>query len=683
MSQKSFTTTTSFIISSDESLNKLLSSSQSATDCSNANQTGSMHLIQTNGLHGSARGSATSMTNDMSSSNNPLINSNKLQPSTLDHTCMSTAYPQMNQNSYSPPDPSVGGEKQHTQPVENIQRSHHQQNETYETVPMIYGSFESNNQSQKSVLDNIPSSGNYRVGAESQQNSMTNIENLNNSNSRPTLNDSCVPLSQYKIDHYSKDCYGSIYAGHSTYSTTRNSFVEANTQVINNDGDRKSKFESHRNDLDVCPLIPMNVKSMLLNGVPDREVIRNWLASIKCEEYLKNFVDHGYDMRTLTKMTPQDLTAIGCKSPAVRKKLLIEIKKLNIDDNIPTTRPESLEKWLSSLRLVEYYPGLCREGYETVDKVCTLTWEDLEEIGIVKLGHQKRLLMGIDKLKKSKLQQEETRSDQSIYDVHPNHRVTLNPENRMSTLSRSTSRSGFFQTRSGANLDRRGLPVATVVPALKHITNPPISSDVTLHTSTTHDSIINSKAINRLSTCSLNFPERQPPSAETLSRLNNYATLKRPPLPPTRKDSHRVPQDSNELLNKDVNNYNSSIYSNTGKGTFSQPMSVISTTSTLRTPKLGTLTATTNKMLTLGGHMTSVNSNQATIRSVMPVREAPLPPITNGHTTTVDRIEEESPLQMSIDSYSGTTTITDTTSLGSQQIGPQEFPPPPPPSSYK
>ena len=43
-------------------------------------------------------------------------------------------------------------------------------------------------------------------------------------------------------------------------------------------------------------------------------------------------------------------------------------------------------EWLHLLRLEEYYETLCEQGYDSVDKVTELTWEDLEEIGIQKLG---------------------------------------------------------------------------------------------------------------------------------------------------------------------------------------------------------------------------------------------------------------------------------------------------------
>lgn len=59
----------------------------------------------------------------------------------------------------------------------------------------------------------------------------------------------------------------------------------------------------------------------------------------------------------------------------------------------------SLEEWLSLLRLEEYLPAFLEQNYQTVDDVAQLTWEDLEEFGIVKLGHQKKIMLAIKRIK--------------------------------------------------------------------------------------------------------------------------------------------------------------------------------------------------------------------------------------------------------------------------------------------
>lgn len=43
--------------------------------------------------------------------------------------------------------------------------------------------------------------------------------------------------------------------------------------------------------------------------------------------------------------------------------------------------------------------SLFAQGYATVRDVAQLPWEDMEDIGIVKLGHQKKLLLAIKRVK--------------------------------------------------------------------------------------------------------------------------------------------------------------------------------------------------------------------------------------------------------------------------------------------
>uniref|UniRef100_A0A2R5LJP5 SAM domain-containing protein n=1 Tax=Ornithodoros turicata TaxID=34597 RepID=A0A2R5LJP5_9ACAR len=150
---------------------------------------------------------------------------------------------------------------------------------------------------------------------------------------------------------------------------------------------------------DIVVLSPVNVASLLLNGVPDTEVLTTWLKNLHFEEYAQLFLQAGYDMPTISRMTPEDLTAIGITKPAHRRKLKAEISKLNISDGIPDYKPDNLLIWLRLLRLEQYYGSLCQQGYTTVDRVSDLTWEDLEDIGIQKLGHQKKMMLAIKKIR--------------------------------------------------------------------------------------------------------------------------------------------------------------------------------------------------------------------------------------------------------------------------------------------
>ncbi len=116
-------------------------------------------------------------------------------------------------------------------------------------------------------------------------------------------------------------------------------------------------------------------------------------------------------MATVTRMTPEDLTAIGVQDPNHRKRLKGEIGKLGISDGLPSYIPVkrklelegsrsrdngalclqgTLEEWLYLLRLTEYRSSLHLQGYHTLQAAAQITVEDLEDVGIFKLGHQKR-----------------------------------------------------------------------------------------------------------------------------------------------------------------------------------------------------------------------------------------------------------------------------------------------------
>jgi len=143
----------------------------------------------------------------------------------------------------------------------------------------------------------------------------------------------------------------------------------------------------------------LNIQQMLQSGVPDEEVLTAWLTDLHYEEYFHLFRAAGYDMPTISRMTPEDLTAIGIQNPAHRKRLKTEISRLNICDGLPEHLPGSLEEWLRLLRLEDYLPSLREQGYTTVHQVATINIEDLEDTGFYRLGHQKRLVLAIRRLK--------------------------------------------------------------------------------------------------------------------------------------------------------------------------------------------------------------------------------------------------------------------------------------------
>lgn len=47
---------------------------------------------------------------------------------------------------------------------------------------------------------------------------------------------------------------------------------------------------------------------------------------------------------------------------------------------------DNLGEWLSAIGLSQYHQVLVQNGYENIDFITDITWEDLQEIGITKLG---------------------------------------------------------------------------------------------------------------------------------------------------------------------------------------------------------------------------------------------------------------------------------------------------------
>ncbi|OWK10975.1 hypothetical protein Celaphus_00006793 [Cervus elaphus hippelaphus] len=128
------------------------------------------------------------------------------------------------------------------------------------------------------------------------------------------------------------------------------------------------------------------------------EAVSQWLATFQLQLYAPNFISAGYDLPTISRMTPEDLTAIGVTKPGHRKKITAEISGLSLPDWLPEHKPANLAVWLSMIGLAQYYKVLVDNGYENIDFITDITWEDLQEIGITKLGHQKKLMLAVRKL---------------------------------------------------------------------------------------------------------------------------------------------------------------------------------------------------------------------------------------------------------------------------------------------
>ncbi|XP_059199325.1 caskin-1-like isoform X2 [Centropristis striata] len=189
-----------------------------------------------------------------------------------------------------------------------------------------------------------------------------------------------------------------------------------------------------------------------------KQAVVAWLGEFQLQFYTTHFLTAGYDLDTISRMTPEDLTAIGVMKPGHRKKLTSEISKLPSTDWLPDHKPANLGDWLTHLGLSQYYQVLVQNGYENIDFISDISLEDLQEIGITKLGHQKKLMLGVRRLKE--LQRGESSSE---------------PPQSPSTPPSSPGSSSSSEPRREARKPRDGVPspLAKPRPGLTQSQTPP------------------------------------------------------------------------------------------------------------------------------------------------------------------------------------------------------------------
>uniref|UniRef100_A0A3P9HV12 Caskin-1 n=1 Tax=Oryzias latipes TaxID=8090 RepID=A0A3P9HV12_ORYLA len=206
-----------------------------------------------------------------------------------------------------------------------------------------------------------------------------------------------------------------------------------------------------------------------------KQAVVAWLGEFQLQFYTTHFLTAGYDLDTISCMTPEDLTAIGVMKPGHRKKLTSEISKLPSTDWLPDHKPANLAEWLSHLGLSQYYQVLVQNGYENIDFVSDISLEDLQEIGITKLGHQKKMMLGVKRLKG--LQRGESGSDP--------------PQSPSSSPSSPGGSSTSSEPRREARRQREGAPspLAKPRPGVTHSQTPPHTPPQTpLHVRSQHAS---------------------------------------------------------------------------------------------------------------------------------------------------------------------------------------------------
>ena len=118
-------------------------------------------------------------------------------------------------------------------------------------------------------------------------------------------------------------------------------------------------------------------------------------SSLDTEEYDKKMDDMQKDLRILSKQV-QELTM-----------MLTEERKMNDifdtkkgDDGSSNERHEAVGRWLKdTVGLGQYSTMFIANGFDSMDVIQHMEKKDLLEIGIDKLGHQKKILMEIERLK--------------------------------------------------------------------------------------------------------------------------------------------------------------------------------------------------------------------------------------------------------------------------------------------
>jgi hypothetical protein len=99
-----------------------------------------------------------------------------------------------------------------------------------------------------------------------------------------------------------------------------------------------SSLGSSRNgEESICTL---DLRQMIEQCAHPDDVVNCWLSDLRFEEYFALFAAAGYDLPTISRMTPEDLTAIGIKKPHHRKKLTAEIGRLEVPDCLPVRVPQ-------------------------------------------------------------------------------------------------------------------------------------------------------------------------------------------------------------------------------------------------------------------------------------------------------------------------------------------------------
>uniref|UniRef100_A0AC34GUU7 SAM domain-containing protein n=1 Tax=Panagrolaimus sp. ES5 TaxID=591445 RepID=A0AC34GUU7_9BILA len=241
------------------------------------------------------------------------------------------------------------------------------------------------------------------------------------------------------------------------------------------------------------------VAEMITKGVSEMEVLADWLNSLGFSNYLQLFVSQGYDLASIARVTPQDLIALGITQPNHRRQLIQDIHQWNITDGYPSYVPSSngIRDFLSAIGLSQYIELFESQKYNTIKDLEELSWEDLEDVGVKKLGHMKRLCIALKKLKTNR-EARQKKNSEAASSSEGNYQQTNDYPTSTLTSRSSTALGDHGSFESGCNTlrkpsrmsmpEQRQRPIAPVFPS--H------------HVSTSSENIkLSSKDIMKISEC--------------------------------------------------------------------------------------------------------------------------------------------------------------------------------------
>ena len=132
--------------------------------------------------------------------------------------------------------------------------------------------------------------------------------------------------------------------------------------------------------------------------------VERWLSEFDMEMYAGAFESNALKSRDmLVTLTEDDLASIGVKALGHRKEIMAAIERLRAGPWIPEW---STPHWLKEIGMGEYAPIFAMNAITTREMVMAISEEDLEGIGVVALGHRKKMMAAIEELKAPREQPE-------------------------------------------------------------------------------------------------------------------------------------------------------------------------------------------------------------------------------------------------------------------------------------